>query len=102
MIGIYFSGTGNTEYCVKKFFERYDPKAEIYSIENPISIEKIQQNREILFAYPIQFSTLPKIVRDYISDNAEIWKGKKLFILNLNLDISHFLRYIKSPAVVIK
>lgn len=82
MIGIYFSGTGNTEYCVKKFFERYDPKAEIYSIENPISIEKIQQNREILFAYPIQFSTLPKIVRDYISDNAEIWKGKKMFILS--------------------
>ncbi len=82
MIGIYFSGTGNTEYCVKKFFERYDPKAEIYSIENPISLEKIKQTREILFAYPIQFSTLPKIVRDYISDNAEIWRGKKLFILS--------------------
>ena len=82
MIGIYFSGTGNTEYCVKKFFERYAPKSEIYSIENPISLEKIKQNKEILFAYPIQFSTLPKIVRDYISDNTDIWKGKKIFILS--------------------
>lgn len=26
MIGIYFSGTGNTKYCLEKFVALYDPK----------------------------------------------------------------------------
>lgn len=82
MVGIYFSGTGNTEYCVKSFFERYAPDTEIYSIENPLALEKINLNEEILFAYPIQFSNLPKIVHDYIIDNKNIWTGKRIFILS--------------------
>lgn len=33
MIGIYFSGTGNTKYCVEKLIQAYDPMAEVTSIE---------------------------------------------------------------------
>lgn len=82
MIGIYFSGTGNTEYCVRRFFEFYGVDPKIYSIEDPLSADKIRESDEILFAYPIQFSSLPKIVFDYIEDNATIWKGKRIFILS--------------------
>lgn len=34
MVGIYFSGTGNSRYCVEKFLEEYEPQAEAFSIEN--------------------------------------------------------------------
>lgn len=45
MIGIYFSGTGNTKYCVGKFLEYYynDPKIEMYSIEEDRTIEKLKK-----------------------------------------------------------
>lgn len=34
MVGIYFSGTGNSRYYVKKFLEEYEPQAEAFSLEN--------------------------------------------------------------------
>ena len=36
MIGIYFSGTGNTKYCLEKFLEYYSESNEnkLYSIED--------------------------------------------------------------------
>ncbi len=34
MIGIYFSGTGNSRYCVEKFLQEYDITANSYSIED--------------------------------------------------------------------
>lgn len=82
MIGIYFSGTGNTQYCVRRFFEFYRADPKMYSIEDSLSVGKIKESDEILFAYPIQFSSLPKIVFDYIVSNATIWKGKRIFILS--------------------
>lgn len=33
MIGIYFSGTGNTRYCIEKFLEEYSTGSQAYSIE---------------------------------------------------------------------
>ena len=35
----------------------------------------------IVFAYPVQFSTVPKIVRDFVTDNKELWKNKKVFVI---------------------
>lgn len=53
MIGIYFSGTGNTEYCIKKFVSVYAPGSPIISIEDNSILEAINQHQEIIFAYPI-------------------------------------------------
>lgn len=33
MIGIYFSGTGNTRYCLEKFVAAYDNSAEKIALE---------------------------------------------------------------------
>lgn len=34
MIGVYFSGTGNSKYCVEKFMQEYDTQAMTFSIED--------------------------------------------------------------------
>lgn len=81
MIGIYFSGTGNTKYCLEKFITLYDVKAEIAPLENIHTVEKITHHKDIIFAYPIYYSNLPKIVRDFICGNSDLWKGKRIFIL---------------------
>lgn len=81
MIGIYFSGTGNTEYCLKKFMSAYAPAAPVYSIEEASAAEAIGRHQEIVFAYPIYYSNLPKIVRDFINKNQGVWAGKRIFII---------------------
>ena len=83
MVGIYFSGTGNTKYCLKKFLEYYNEndEKELYSIEDKKSIEKIKENNDIIFAYPIHYSDLPIIVRSFIDDNKDIFKNKNIFII---------------------
>lgn len=81
MVGIYFSGTGNTKYCISEFIKKLDDSASILSIESELSVDAIKENDFIVFAYPIYFSSLPKIVNDYIKFNKEIFKGKKIFII---------------------
>lgn len=83
MIGIYFSGTGNTKYCLDKFLEYYNDnkKVESYSIENKECINKIKENSDIVLAYPIHYSDLPIIVRNFIIDNKDIFKNKNIFII---------------------
>ena len=40
MIGIYFSGTGNTKYCLEKFVALYDRNIEITPLEDTGTMEK--------------------------------------------------------------
>lgn len=81
MIGIYFSGTGNTKYCLEKFVALYDRNIEITPLEDEGTIEKVAHHKDIIFAYPIYYSNLPKIVRDFICGNSDVWKGKHIFII---------------------
>lgn len=81
MVGIYFSGTGNTKHCAESLLQRLDETASAYSVEDGEALNAIRSNDEILFAYPVYYSNLPKIVRDFITDNKAVWKGKKIFIL---------------------
>lgn len=81
MIGVYFSGTGNTKYCLKKFISFFDSNAEITSIEDIHILDKIAEHKDIILAYPIYYSNLPKIVQDFIEKNPTIWKGKNVFII---------------------
>ena len=81
MIGIYFSGTGNTKYCLEKFVDLYDRNIEITPLENTDTIEKVTHHKDIIFAYPIYYSSLPKIVRDFICKNSDVWNGKRVFVI---------------------
>lgn len=80
MTGIYFSGTGNTKFCTENFLAHFDsPK--IFSIEDNSAVRAIFESRDIVFAYPIYYSNLPKIVRDFIESNSNLWHGKNIFII---------------------
>lgn len=54
MIGIYFSGTGNTKYCLEKFVALYDRNIEITPLEDEGTIEKVAHHKDIIFAYPME------------------------------------------------
>lgn len=81
MIGLYFSGTGNSKYAVETFLREYEPGTTTYSIENKLAVEAIKSNKEIVFGYPVQYSSVPKFLYDFIEQNAALWNGKKIFII---------------------
>ena len=80
MLGIYFSGTGNTRHCVNYFTEHYNQGVAI-SIEDSHAIEAICKADTIVFGYPLYYSNLPKIVCDFICQNRMVFKNKKIFII---------------------
>ncbi|MCR5670841.1 MAG: EFR1 family ferrodoxin, partial [Butyrivibrio sp.] len=59
----------------------YDGKAATFSIEDHDALPAIKNAELLVFAYPVQFSTVPKILRDYIIDNKELWQNKKVFVI---------------------
>ena len=81
MTGIYFSGTGNSKYAAELFCKEYDNESRTYSIEDSETLSAVTEADLIVFAYPVQFSTVPKILRDYISDHNELWMNKKVYII---------------------
>ena len=78
MTGIYFSGTGNTKFCVTRFLERCGGKA--YSIEDKAA-SALSDDNNIVLGYPVYYSNLPMIMRNFIEQNAELWRGKNVFII---------------------
>lgn len=80
MVGIYFSGTGNTKFCVEQFLKGFE-EDESFSIEDEKAKSAVSASSEIVFAYPVYYSDLPKIVRDFVLDNSNLWRGKKIFII---------------------
>ena len=48
MVGIYFSGTGNTKYCVERFLACCDGEQEAVSIEDSWAVEAIRENEVIV------------------------------------------------------
>lgn len=81
MIGVYFSGTGNSKYCIEKFIQEYDAGVSVFSIEDQELLREIEQHEEIVFAYPVQYSNIPKIVRDFVIIHQAIWKEKRIFVI---------------------
>ncbi len=81
MVGVYFSGTGNSRYVLERFCQRYDSGTMVFSIEDDNALEALRNEELIAFAYPVQYSTVPKIVREYIAKNKDIWKDKKIFVI---------------------
>ncbi len=81
MIGIYFSGTGNSRYALEILLKEYDNHSVLFSIEDKNLIEHINNHNEIIFSYPVQYSAVPKILSDFIHNNSSVWQGKRVFII---------------------
>lgn len=91
MLGIYFSGTGNTRYCMNIFLRSYGEKSQPLAIEDDktkhtrdyhdLMKKSLQENEFIVLAYPIYYSNLPKIVYDFIVSHQDEFKGKKVFLV---------------------
>ena len=81
MTGIYFSGTGNSRYAAELFCREYDKKTRVLSIEDSDVLTAVNDANLIVFAYPVQFSTVPKIMRDFVTDNKGMWRNKKVFVI---------------------
>jgi ferredoxin len=81
MTGLYFSGTGNTKYCIEKFVQSIDPQNKAFPIETHRLDNLLAAETIIVFGYPVYFSNIPKVVRDFILNNPEIFNRKKIFII---------------------
>lgn len=81
MVGIYFSGTGNSRYCAQKFVYELDADARCIGIENQSAVQAIVQADFIVLAYPIYFSNVPKIMRDFLENNSSVFSGIKIFLI---------------------
>ena len=84
MITIYFSGTGNSKYIAERFSQIMG--AACYSIEEALDLnEKMTAAQTIVVCYPIYGSCVPRIMRDFVSDNRAAFAGKKLIIFSTQL-----------------
>ncbi len=81
MLGIYFSGTGNSRYALEVFMNKYDKTAKILSIEDEDIGSYIMDTEEIVFSYSVQYSNIPKMVKDFVEENKNLWQGKKIFVI---------------------
>lgn len=81
MIGIYLSGTGNTKYCIEQLLSLLDQSARAIPLESDDIIKEIENNNTIILAYPTQYSNAPYMVRDFICQNKQLWKGKKVLCM---------------------
>lgn len=72
IIGIYFSGTGNTRHCIGKLTKTLDISAKAISLENGGAAEEIRGNNVIILTYPLQYSNAPCFVRDFIQKNSTL------------------------------
>jgi len=79
--GIYFSGTGNTKYCVETFLRAFRESGPCCPLESPDAVQTISDHDVIVFGYPVYYSSLPTIVRDFIYQNAGVFHGKKVFLI---------------------
>lgn len=79
MNGIYFSGSGHTKHCAEFFVQLTGGRA--VSIEDAAAFDLIKESDELFVAYPIHYSNLPKIVRDFLTQNASAFAQKKVFFI---------------------
>ena len=63
MLGLYFSGTGNTKYCTERFVHRLDSAGTCLAMESIGTAAAILSHEDIVLAYPVYFSNLPKLVQ---------------------------------------
>ena len=81
MVGVYFSGTGNSRHALEVFCREIDAEAKVISIEEEGVADAIKGSDTIIFSYPVQYSTVPIFLRDFVNDHKDLWNGKKVFVI---------------------
>ena len=81
MVGIYFSGTGNSRYALEVFLSKYDESAKTFEVGDESALDYIKDNDEIVFSYSVQYSNIPKMLKDFVDQYQDLWQGKKIFII---------------------
>lgn len=82
MMGIYLSGTGNTEHCIKKLLFLLDKTAQAVPMDQKDAEHLLSPHDFIVFAYPVQFSNIPVMVREFIKSHQNLWKHKKVLCVS--------------------
>ncbi|QKF92009.1 EFR1 family ferrodoxin [Campylobacter sp. CCUG 57310] len=82
MIAIYFSSTGNTKYCINQFISYLHEDVLAVSIEDVACAKHLSKHQDVILAYPIYFSDLPRIVREFLYKNSANFNGKNVFIIS--------------------
>lgn len=83
MVGIYFSGTGNTKYCVEEYVNFSVSKGRFFSIEDP-DVKKAfasEENEVIVLGFPSHNGDLPLIVKDFLEKNKNSFSGREVMII---------------------
>ena len=87
MVVFYFSGTGNSKYIAELFCSNMETVC--YSIEEDIDFVKlIDSEQTIAFCYPIYFSRVPRIMREFVIKYMDLLKDKKMIIFCTQLVLS--------------
>lgn len=81
MLALYFSGTGNSKWAAERFLRECGCAAEICAIEDEQAADKLADHDKVVFAYPVQYSALPKLVREFVQTHAALWRGKRVFVI---------------------
>lgn len=81
MLGIYFSGTGNSRYALEVFLKKYDDAAQMYSIEDADITKYIKDNKDIVFSYSVQYSNIPKMLKNFVDRHQHLWQDKRVFVI---------------------
>lgn len=84
ILAVYFSGTGNTLYAVKKICDCFMEKninCRLFNIENEVDPQSFNDADVIIIAYPIHSSFMPFIMKDFIKNNAFLFKDKKIITI---------------------
>ena len=55
-----------------------DKTAQAVPMEQKDAVHLSSQHDFIVFAYPVQFSNVPVMVKDFIKSQPDLWKGKKI------------------------
>ncbi len=92
-IMLYFSGTGNSRYIALRFAQimkrEYREAFEVHSIEEECDFQSMMHNNAVIgFCYPIYGSSLPKIMRRFVTRYRESLKDKKLILFCTQLVFS--------------
>lgn len=81
MFGIYFSGTGNSRYALEVFAREHGGSFRLCGIEDAEAVDLLRENQDIVISYSVQYSNLPKMLRDFVDENRELWRGKNIFVI---------------------
>jgi len=75
----YFSGTGNSKYVAELFCQH--GKAQCHSIEEKVNFENLIDAEDVIgFCYPVYFSSVPRMMREFAARHIKALKGKKLIV----------------------